>query len=393
MPYNILMYSHDTYGLGHIRRSMAIAAHLCRDDVNIIILTGSPIVGRFAFPERVDFVRIPGMIKKTNEEYLPLAIKIDPARALGIRKSIIQATAESFRPDLFIVDKEPLGLKKEVLPTLEWLKHSLPESRAILGLRDIMDEAGVVRRDWESKGIYQCLDSLYDEIWVYGHQELYDPVRQYRVPPSTAAKMVFTGYIPRRTPGPKAAAKVRRDHGVGADEKFIVVTTGGGGDGCEVMHAFLRILETRPSPPPFKSLLITGPFMPKNKRREIARRARAFGIPTMPFCARLEEVMAAADLVIGMGGYNTMCELLTQKKPSIIIPREQPRKEQLLRARAFGRQGLVEYIPWPELTPDALFAKIAHMLQDLTPYRRAMEKFPLTGLETMLNRLREFRNG
>jgi predicted glycosyltransferase len=50
--FNILMYSHDTYGLGHIRRTMAIAAHLRAPRINILILTGSPIVGRFTFPIR-----------------------------------------------------------------------------------------------------------------------------------------------------------------------------------------------------------------------------------------------------------------------------------------------------------------------------------------------------
>ena len=47
---NILMYSHDTYGLGYIRRSMAIANHLCDHDTNVLIITGSPIDGRFPFP-------------------------------------------------------------------------------------------------------------------------------------------------------------------------------------------------------------------------------------------------------------------------------------------------------------------------------------------------------
>ena len=391
MPYNILMYSHDTYGLGHIRRSMAIAGQLCRDGANIIILTGSPIVGRFPFPERVDFVRIPGMIKKTNREYLPLSIKIDPTQALEIRKNIILATARTFQPDLFIVDKEPLGLKKEVLPTLEWLRSSLPGCRSVLGLRDIMDEAAEVRRDWTHKGIYDCLDTLYDEIWVYGNQEMYDPVREYKVPPATAEKMVFTGYIPRRTPGPEAAAKVRRDYGVAEGEPFIVVTTGGGGDGCEVMHAFLRMIETCDDLPAFKSLLVTGPFMPKDKRGQLARRARAHRIPTQPFCPHLEEVLAAADLVISMGGYNTMCELLSQQKPSIIIPRETPRKEQLLRAEAFARRGLIEFIPWAALTPEALLHAVRAMLGDLARYRRAMRDFPLTGLDTMRRRLREFQ--
>jgi len=153
--YNILMYSHDTYGLGHIRRSMAIASHLLGPRVNILILTGSPIAGRFSFPEQIDFVRIPGMIKRTNEEYLPLSIKINARHALDIRKNIITATVKTFQPQLFIVDKEPLGLKREVLPALQWLRRNRPGTRTILGLRDIMDDAPTTRREWQDKGVYQ----------------------------------------------------------------------------------------------------------------------------------------------------------------------------------------------------------------------------------------------
>ena len=158
--YNILMYSHDTYGLGHIRRTMAIAAHLLGPRINIIILTGSPIAGRFSFPEQIDFVRIPGMIKKTNDEYLPLSVHLNPRHALDIRKNIITATAKTFQPQLFIVDKEPLGLKKEVLPTLQWLRRSRPETKTILGLRDIMDDGETVKQDWREKGVYKILGKL-----------------------------------------------------------------------------------------------------------------------------------------------------------------------------------------------------------------------------------------
>ena len=197
--YNIMMYSHDTYGLGHIRRTMAIAAHLLGPRINILILTGSPIAGRFSFPEHIDFVRIPGMIKKTNDEYLPLSIKINARHALDIRKNIITATAKTFQPQLFIVDKEPLGLRKEVLPTLKWLQRSRPGTRAILGLRDIMDDAATVKQDWREKGVYEILQNLYAEIWVYGNREFYNPIEEYDIVESISQKMYFTGYIPQST--------------------------------------------------------------------------------------------------------------------------------------------------------------------------------------------------
>ncbi len=389
---NILMYSHDTFGLGHIRRTMAIASHLQDQNTNILILTGSPIVGRFTLPGQIDFVRIPGMIKKTNEEYLPLSIKINPKHALDIRKNIIKATAKTFQPQLFIVDKEPLGLKKEVLPTLKWLRRSLPSTRTILGLRDIMDEAPVTRRDWKEKGIYDVLDDLYDEIWVYGVQSLYDPIREYDIPDPLSRKITFTGYIPRKALERKSRRKTRKKQGIESGEKLVVVTTGGGGDGYAVMDTFLTMLESEKQPPSFKTIFITGPFMPRKERDDISDRARKLGLRAWHFYRRMEEILAAADLVVGMGGYNTVCEILTQGTPSLIIPREKPRKEQLIRAQMLREQNLADFIPWDSFGPDVLRRKVLDILEHPEEYITAMDRFKLTGLDVMSQRLRAYRN-
>ncbi len=389
--YNILMYSHDTYGLGHIRRTMAIASHLLKPHINILILTGSPIAGRFSFPDRIDFVRIPGMIKKTNDEYLPLSIKINAQHALDIRKNIITATAKTFQPHLFIVDKEPLGLKKEILPTLQWFRRCRPDTRSILGLRDVMDDAETVKKDWKEKKVYEHLEKLYSEIWIYGNREFYDPIKEYDISESISRKIHFTGYIPRKMPTKEAVHNVSKELGLKAGEKLVVVTTGGGGDGYRVMDTYLAMLESFSQRPPFKSVLITGPFMPKLERRDVFRRARQLGVQTYHFYRQMEKVFAAADIVVSMGGYNTLCEILGQGTVSLVIPRETPRQEQIIRARAFHRQNLVDYIPWAAYAPDILKERIFNLLENPGPYREAIAQFKLTGIETMQRRLVEFR--
>lgn len=387
----ILMYSHDTYGLGHIRRTMAIASHLRGAGTNVLILTGSPIAGRFEFPDNVDFVRIPGMIKKTNEEYLPLSIRINPAHALNIRKSIIKATAKTFQPHLFIVDKEPLGLKKEVLPTLRWMRKNLPRSRTILGLRDIMDDAGSVRQDWTHKGVYDLLDSLYSEIWVYGIQQFYDSIREYRIPEPVARRTYFTGYIPRKIPDPQALRKVKKTYAFKNGEKLVVVTTGGGGDGYPVMDAYLSMLEGASAKMPFQSVLVTGPFMPEDNRKQIFERARRIGVLACRFFRNMEELIAAADLVVTMGGYNTLCEILSQKTPALVIPRDTPRQEQLIRAQVFKRHHLADYIPWNELSSAKLGRQIVELLEHPQPYLEAISAFRMTGLDVMRERIESFK--
>jgi predicted glycosyltransferase len=340
----------------------------------------------------MDFVRIPGMIKKTNEEYLPLSIKIDSRHVLKIRKNIITATAKAFKPHLFIVDKEPLGLKKEVLPTLKWLKQSMPATRTILGLRDIMDDAETVQEDWRSRGIYELLDQLYSEIWVYGNREFYDPIQEYAIPEHVSRKMLFTGYIPRKVPGAKAVQQLRREQGVARDVKMVVVTTGGGGDGFAVMDTYLRMLESASPSLPFKSVLITGPFMAERESKEINERARRLGVKTYQFCRVMEKMLAAADLVVSMGGYNTVCEILSQGTPALIIPREVPRKEQLIRAQVLYNHKLVDYLPWHTFSPTLLQERILAILGHPEHYRDAISRFEMTGYQVMHSRLESFLN-
>ncbi|BHH84397.1 membrane protein [Desulforhopalus sp. 52FAK] len=390
--YNILMYSHDTYGLGHIRRTMAIANHLRDENTNVLILTGSPLAGRFKFPQQVDFVRIPGMIKHTNDEYKSLSIKIEEKQALSIRTNIILATAQTFKPNLFIVDKEPLGLKKEVLPTLQWFKTDSPTTKTVLGLRDILDHSSVIQKDWQEKNVYSYLDELYSEIWVYGNREIYDPVKMYKIPAPIHDRVKFTGYIPRKSISHSKRRTVRKQYRIMDEDKFVLVTTGGGGDGFEVIDHFLDMHDYYPTSLPFKSIIITGPFMPKKVREGLKKRAKKFGIKTLPFHPRMEELMDAADLVISMGGYNTICEILSQKTPALIIPREHPRREQLIRAEQLKEQGLLDYIPWSEVTPQGLREKVFDLIKQHSRYVDKINSFKLSGLDTMLARLTHFKD-
>ena len=120
----ILIYSHDTFGLGHLRRCRTIAHSLVEHfkGLRVLIVSGSPIIGSFDFKARVDFVRIPGVVKLRGGDYTALSSHTDLTQTLQMRSSIIQQTAKSFSPELLIVDKEPLGLRGEVRDTIELLR-------------------------------------------------------------------------------------------------------------------------------------------------------------------------------------------------------------------------------------------------------------------------------
>ena len=103
--------------------------------------------------------------------------------------------------------------------------------------------------------------------------------------------------------------------------------------------------------------------------------------------------MQAADMVISMGGYNTICEILSQQTPALIIPRETPRKEQLIRAQRLKQRDLIDYLPWNEVSPQQLREKIFSILGERERFETAMQNFQLTGLDTMTERIKHFKAG
>jgi predicted glycosyltransferase len=337
----VLFYCHDTFGLGHLRRVRALAHALVdgNKDLSVMILSGSPIIGSFDFRARVDFVRIPGVIKLRNGEYTSLNLHIDIDETLAMRASIIRHTADIFDPDLFIVDKEPLGLRGEVKATLAMLKRR--GTPLVLGLRDVMDEPAQLAPEWERKNALPALRDLYDSIWVYGLPQLWDPLEGIDLPKSVRRKLTYTGYLPRSVP---QTPRPRNPDLDGIGEPYLLVTPGGGGDGEALVDWVLRAYEEDPRMP-HPAMIVLGPFMPTEHQAEFLRRAQRLGNVRMTtFDARLEELMANALGVVAMGGYNTFCEILSFDKRAIIVPRTAPRLEQFIRANRAQELGLVRML-------------------------------------------------
>jgi len=378
----VLVYSHDSFGLGHLRRCRAIAHSLVDEDpaVSVLILSGSPIIGSFDFRSRVDFVRVPGVIKLRNGEYVSLSLHIDIEETLAMRSSIIRHTADIFDPDLLIVDKEPLGLRGEVRETLDLLQRR--GTALVLGLRDVMDDPDALESEWERKQAVPALAEYYDDIWVYGLPEICDPLAGLSVPASVRRRMTYTGYLRRSASEPQATPDIldllERD--------FVLVTPGGGGDGEALIDLVLAAYEyDRAMPLP--ALVVFGPFMQPEQRASFASRAsRLENVRTITFNARLEALMARATGVIAMGGYNTFCEILSFDKRALIVPRTAPRLEQFIRARRAAELGLLAMLLEQEGRDPRIMAAAIRRLTEQPPPSTAMIPGLLDGMRSV-NRL------
>ena len=335
-----LIYSHDTFGLGHLRRCRAIANALVERNpgMSVLILSGSPIIGSFEFRRRVDFVRIPGVIKLRNGEYTSHSLMLGIEDTLAMRASIIRHTADVFDPDFLLVDKEPLGLRGEIGETLEMLKAR--GTPLVLGLRDVLDEPALLAPEWERKNVVPALRDLYDEIWIYGLPQICDPLAELPLSYSIRRRAVYTGYLERSAVSAAALATPE----VPFDSPFLLVTPGGGGDGEALVDWVLSAYEADGSAP-HPALIVFGPFMPPDSQARFVERAAALdAVETITFDANLETLIDRAAGIVAMGGYNTFCEILSFDKPALVVPRTVPRREQYIRAKRAEALGLLKVL-------------------------------------------------
>jgi predicted glycosyltransferase len=341
-PGRVLIYSHDSFGLGHIRRCRTIAHALAEafPKLKVLIVSGSPIIGSFDFKARVDFVRVPGIIKLRNGDYVPLSEHASIQETTALRSSLMKETALAFQPDVFIVDKEALGLRGELEGTLESLKAR--GTRLVLGLRDVLDEPEALAQEWRRKRVIPALEQLYDDIWIYGLPTIYNPLQGLGLSDSVMKRTTFTGYLKRTKPVAMPSTGLE-DIG-----RRILVTTGGGGDGELLIDWAISAYERNAKVLP-PALMMVGPFMRAEARVAFEQRAAAIpSINMLTFEPRMEHLMAECLGVASMGGYNTFCEMLSFDKRALIVPRHVPRQEQTIRAEAAQRLGLVRMLHEPD---------------------------------------------
>jgi predicted glycosyltransferase len=350
----VMMYSHDGFGLGHMRRNLNIASRFVEEmpGASVLMLVGSPSAELMSLPLGVDFVKLPSIIKVGTNDWRPRRLQLSNDSAMELRSRLIKRAAESLRPSLFVADHVPTGVWGELLPTLRMFRQMRRPPRVVLGLRDIIDDPSTVRRAWQRDGIYDAISEFYDELFIYGRREVFDSAAHYGLDGLDRCAVRYCGYVCSEQT-PDAPERVRARLGVNA-RPLVVVTGGGGHDAYPMMKASLEALvhiapEVRP-----RMVLITGPLMDAEGRRRLVRRAEGLPVEVLTAVPNCLDHLAAADAVVSMAGYNTVLEALRLAKPLVVIPRAGPSAEQRTRAGILSRLGLATTIDPDEVDPQRL---------------------------------------
>jgi predicted glycosyltransferase len=349
----VALYSHDTMGLGHLRRNLLIAETLSKSplEATCLLITGAHEANFFELPRGVDCLTLPRLRKDLTGDYSPGHLAISTDALTQLRARAINSALETFQPDVFIVDKVPLGPFNELRMALESARRTR-RIHCVLGLRDILDSPESVSVQWATADGLTAVDRFYEQVWIYGDRSVYDPVVNYAFGESVAKKVRFLGYLDRSA----RFEQVERScgqciDGIPVDQPLVVCTLGGGQDGLPLADAFADSLPLVGA----TAVLLAGPYLAEPDYSRLIRRVDGIANTYVRrFLPEADRLIQRAERVISMAGYNTVCSILAFGKPALLVPRCAPRQEQTIRAVRLHQLGHVDVLPLDAVSGQAI---------------------------------------
>jgi predicted glycosyltransferase len=351
-----IFYSHDGMGLGHLRRNLAIAAALTEEDhdASVLLVTGCIELGAHWLAPNVDFVAIPGIRKLGNGRYGARRLPVSGREIRALRAAQLRAIVGSFQPDVLLIDKHPMGVRGELRQALDSLMRW--NGRAVLGLRDILDDPATVRDEWESEDVIAFTEEYCDRLLVYGNPASFDFVGEYGLPRSLADRTRYCGYVVNHEP--PGMERYAADVGRLTRPPRVLASAGGGEDGRALLEAVIGAARGAR----WDAVVVAGPQSSPGDRDALRRMAGDARVEFHDSVPELSGWMADFDALVCMGGYNTLSEALSRGMPTLCVPRVHPRTEQLIRARLFAELDLLRVVePW-RLNPELVRSEVTALL-------------------------------
>jgi predicted glycosyltransferase len=348
----VFFYVQHLLGIGHLKRAAAVARALAEAGASVdFVLGGAPIAG--IAPAGVRVVQLPPAIA-SDAQFTDLldehGNKVDETWKAWRRGALLTAFAEA-KPDIVLLEMYPFGRRQfrfELLPLLDCVAGLFPMPLVAVSVRDILVDKGRMDRAREAVDI---VNEHVDLVLVHGDPHLTRFDLTFPLAAAIADRLAYTGFVVEK---PVAADPF----GDRADGE-ILVSAGGGAVGFPLLSAAIRAKKlTRHRHHRWR--VVTGANLPAAQRAALDKLAA--GDPDIAiegFRSDFGKLLAACQLSVSQGGYNTVMELIASRCPAVVVPfAEGGESEQTLRARMLMERQVLSMVDPEFLTAGTLAAAI-----------------------------------
>ena len=339
----VFLYVQHLLGIGHLQRAARLAKAMAATGLAVDVVSGGTAVP-FLDTGHAAFFQLPpvkagtgGFNDLVDESGQPAGETLMEER----RHRLLTLFGER-RPDAVIIETFPFGRRQmrfEVRALLDAALGADPRPLVISSVRDILQTK---RKPGRAAEAADMIESRFDFVLVHGDARFAAFEETFPEAARIAGKLHYTGLVTDR-PAVSAAA------GGGG----VVVSAGGGAVGARLLRT---AIEARPLTQ-YKHAtwrILAGPNMEAGVFQELQRDAPD-GVTVEAYRPDFAALLAASEVSVSQGGYNTVADILGAGARAVIVPYgADGETEQTRRAEGLSERGLAHVVDEDALAPNTL---------------------------------------
>ena len=338
-----MIHCQYVYGIGHFVRTIELAKGLC-NYFSVFILNGGESVPNFDIPSEIYLIPLPAIYKQENVSYLsPVDTTYTIEECFKKRRDIIENTLSNLKPEIIITEHFPFGLlfEDEVVQLISSAKSLNSNVKVVCSVRDIIESASGNIKD---NITVKLLNKWYDLLLIHGDEKYFHLKNTFSRYNEISIPNYHTGYIVK-----SIEQKVKTDN----LKPIILASIAGGRLGKELLNVLIKNHSAVNKKTTHKLILFTGAF--ESNFEELVYEIKKLSYNDIELFAFDREsylgYFSQADLVISLGGYNSIIESISNRKRLLVYQREftQGNEEQDLRLNLFKEMGVLNVISSKDL--------------------------------------------
>ncbi len=348
----ILVYTHNSIGLGHAFRTLAVITGIkhWRPDIDFLVMSGTSIPQIF-FKEGVEVIKLPSVRLDIDHKDSPMHSRylsgFELESIFDFRQRLIMATFDFFQPDVLIIEHNMTGQMSELIPLLmkKWMRKGGPVDFAVVHIcRGIMKWIPLLRIPYQNprhRSESINIGELYDFMYVLEDREVIDINKEFLGnDPDLEKKIRYLGKITNKVYGELPEwEQVAERFGL-PDKKIILVSLGRNQRVMELSKKLLDVFQTTGLNKEFQIIMVLDPYLDHDALQSLREGPLAQGVRFLPFMPDLVDLVHHSELVIARAGYNIVNEILLTGVKAILIPESHGGGEQELRVQNIDQENI-----------------------------------------------------
>lgn len=349
----ILFYVQHLLGIGHLRRTLAIAQACLEEGLDVRVVSGGIPVKQEMF-KAVRVHQLPPVKSAdlsfssiVDQDGLPVTSELEQRRA----DKLLRIFSDN-QPSVLVTELFPFGRRRfrfEIMPLLKEAKKT--GTKVVCSVRDSVQIRSNQRED-ESLDV---LNQFYDEVLVHGDPEFLPFEASFAKAASIKSIMGYTGLVDTNS-SYSGQTELRKIDG--ASE--ILVSAGGGAAGEKIYRAASRACALSQCSRPWRLLLGSNPA--ERLKTEI-KMLGGDKVIVEANRSDFRQLLSQCAISISQVGYNTVVDLLTTGAPAVVIPFEGEggQSEQSARAKRLESMGRARVLSEETLSAERLCDLVSKM--------------------------------